>query len=484
MSDLLNNIYAECFSPIRVKMYDAIDRKEVFRDVPCGKCYHCRITKVNEWVTRMVLQSMYSKYVYFGTLTYAVTDSDVFRETSPMLSRFNCDNKLQPTPILLRKDHLQKFFKRLRKQTGTKFQYFACGEYGNKYGRPHFHYIMWSDVAISEESVSNSWSTTDDNGNRVLIGRIEHQDLRKDARNIEHSYKYVCKYVQKSNFDYNKLVTKELHEKYIKEELLCGFNVTKNLYFETKGEHIKKYSPFTCCSKRPAIGNRFFEDHVGEFSKGNFKLFGVKGKYVFPLYYYRKTREYLCPYKTISSKNDKPNSYSTIPQVVTLLVELQNAIIFNEGFLSNSPIVRFGGVNSQLNTVEFPTRHAGRDTSGMIRLPCQYFNFYDCKNKLYYYLRGDGDYDVCAKRYHWLYKIPAKALINDLRETYSNLLNSFLKQMHDVSEIRRNDKYQRIMLEYDGNYDAYLSNKSKVIENLLSIIDDKQLKYNLTKQEF
>ena len=122
MANLFENIYAECFNPIRVKMHDNIAGCDVVREVPCGKCYHCKITKVNEWVTRMVLQSMYSKYVYFGTLTYAVTDSDVFRETSPLLSRFNKENKLLPTPIVLRKDHLQKFFKRLRKNTGKKFQ--------------------------------------------------------------------------------------------------------------------------------------------------------------------------------------------------------------------------------------------------------------------------------------------------------------------------------------------------------------------------
>lgn len=477
MSNLLDNIYSECFHPVKVKVFDAVERCEVVREVPCGKCYHCRITKINEWVTRMVLQSLYSKYVYFGTLTYAITDSDIFRECSPMLSRFNKRGKLQSTPIVLRKEHLQKFFKRLRKNTNIKFQYFACGEYGSKFGRPHFHYIMWSDVPISEESVSNSWSTVSDSGERISIGRIEHQDLRTDARNIEHSYKYVCKYVQKSNFDFNKLVTKELHEKNIRENFI-GIPCTPNCYFEHKKEYLKRYSPFTCCSKKPAIGFGYLQDHIGEFSKGNFKLFGISGDYVFPVYYYRKTKEYLCPYKNISITNGKPNSYSSIPSVVSLLVELQNAIVFNEGFLSNSPVVR---INTYTNRVEFPAR--GRGNRGTISLPCNYFNFYDCKNKYYYYLRGDGDYDVCIKRYQPLYKISAADLIKELRCSYNNLMDSFMREMHEQSKMRKAEKLERIFAEY-GDYESYLSERSKVIENLLSIIERKQFNYELTKNEF
>jgi len=38
----------------------------------------------------------------------------------------------------LRVEDLQKFFRKLRK-VGTRLRYFACGEYGEENGRPHFH---------------------------------------------------------------------------------------------------------------------------------------------------------------------------------------------------------------------------------------------------------------------------------------------------------------------------------------------------------
>ena len=37
------------------------------------------------------------------------------------------------------KPHFQKFLKKLRKRIGTKIRYFMCGEYGEHFGRPHYH---------------------------------------------------------------------------------------------------------------------------------------------------------------------------------------------------------------------------------------------------------------------------------------------------------------------------------------------------------
>lgn len=40
--------------------------------------------------------------------------------------------------------HFQKFMKRLRKaRNGQKIRYFHCGEYGEKYDRPHYHALLF-----------------------------------------------------------------------------------------------------------------------------------------------------------------------------------------------------------------------------------------------------------------------------------------------------------------------------------------------------
>lgn len=45
-------------------------------------------------------------------------------------------------PISLRYDHLQQFFRRMRKR-GLPVRYYACGEYGDGMGRPHFHACLF-----------------------------------------------------------------------------------------------------------------------------------------------------------------------------------------------------------------------------------------------------------------------------------------------------------------------------------------------------
>ena len=54
---------------------------------------------------------------------------------------------------------LQLFFKRLRKNTNQKIKYFACGEYGEKFKRPHYHAIVLG-LGLSDEEKSQvqySW---------------------------------------------------------------------------------------------------------------------------------------------------------------------------------------------------------------------------------------------------------------------------------------------------------------------------------------
>lgn len=55
----------------------------------------------------------------FVTLTYAETDG------------------------ILHKDHLQKFMKRLRRSVDVRIRFFACGEYGGKNDRPHYHLLLF-----------------------------------------------------------------------------------------------------------------------------------------------------------------------------------------------------------------------------------------------------------------------------------------------------------------------------------------------------
>lgn len=93
-------------------------------EIPCGCCVGCRMSHAKEWSVRCALEREYydQDECFFLTLTY--------------------DARHLPKDGQLCKTDLQKFWKRLRR-AGYRFRYFACGEYGETYQRPHYHAIVF-----------------------------------------------------------------------------------------------------------------------------------------------------------------------------------------------------------------------------------------------------------------------------------------------------------------------------------------------------
>ena len=115
-----------CTKPIRLMHLNHVEYPDGLL-VPCGKCLACRIARRQEWSMRVIHELAGYKDAVFLTLTYS-------------------DDHLPDNGSLVVAD-LQKFFKRLRKQyakrnNGIKLRYYACGEYGDRHGRPHYHAIV------------------------------------------------------------------------------------------------------------------------------------------------------------------------------------------------------------------------------------------------------------------------------------------------------------------------------------------------------
>ena len=91
--------------------------------VPCGRCTSCRLEHSRQWAVRCMHEAQMHEGNSFITLTYA--PEHLHEDYS------------------VHKKELQKFFKRLRKNTGIKLRYFACGEYGDENRRPHYHAIIF-----------------------------------------------------------------------------------------------------------------------------------------------------------------------------------------------------------------------------------------------------------------------------------------------------------------------------------------------------
>lgn len=92
--------------------------------LPCGKCDGCRIDRSRQWATRCFLEASLHNENCFVTLTYR-------------------PEFLPKNGTLIKRD-LQLFLKRLRRKFGQKIiRYFACGEYGEKKMRPHYHICIF-----------------------------------------------------------------------------------------------------------------------------------------------------------------------------------------------------------------------------------------------------------------------------------------------------------------------------------------------------
>lgn len=108
--------------------------REGFHDlpvtVPCGQCTGCRLERSRVWAIRCLHEASLHSRSCFITLTYSDSHIPFWYSDSG------------PIPGNLQLSDFQDFLKRLRKRYGS-FRYFHCGEYGERFGRPHYHALIF-----------------------------------------------------------------------------------------------------------------------------------------------------------------------------------------------------------------------------------------------------------------------------------------------------------------------------------------------------
>lgn len=161
----------KCLSPIRIQLGSGVS---VFKEgqvrgytVPCGQCISCRLNYAKFWSIRMMQEFKHHDKACFATLTY--DDDNLPMRLLP------CGECVFP----LVKSDLQKFWKLLRKY--RKVRYFACGEYGDRFGRPHYHAIIYGVDPSESALIEKCWHR----------GQIKLGTVTPDSCN------YVAKYMVK-----------------------------------------------------------------------------------------------------------------------------------------------------------------------------------------------------------------------------------------------------------------------------------------------
>ena len=444
----------------------------------------------------------YAKYVYFGTLTYSSRCATTYTyECLPTKSAFNSTNKFQDIPMILRKDHVQKFFKRLRKNTGIKLQYAYCGEYGSTYSRPHYHYIIWSNDPLTTQDIKKAWRAPaiGNPDKYLLIGKVDHVDIKNNPRQITKNgdvdsvYKYVCKYIQKTDFNFKNLKNYELHKKnyhywFEKQILLCinhdsyieNYNV-KNFY-----DYQEMARPFFHTSKKPALGFQYLQDNINEFQKSNFKLFGLSGDYIFPLYFIRKTKESLCPIKAQSETNENTTSYSRVPKMATLLENIMAAQQLAE---DTDQIINLFSYNDKRYSLEsteriddleriYDNRCKQQFRSIYYRFGKEYLGFTNNETKVQYIFCG-AYYEMYSTTTHEYLGDESLENVHNLILYYYEKIKPLLLSFMAKSEISSNKK--EILITECGGIDAFNEKKALCLDMLNRQIASRQAKYKQTK---
>lgn len=162
----------QCITPI----YHKEKGKKSYDVYPCGKCPACRSRRASSWSFRLMQEEKHAYSAYFITLTYA--EKNVPRTRNNFME--------------IRRRDLQLFFKRLRKmQTSKRYckkanvpyieqplKYFAVGEYGGRFKRPHYHAIMFN---ASAELIERAWKA----------GHVHYGDV--SGPSVGYTMKYITK---------------------------------------------------------------------------------------------------------------------------------------------------------------------------------------------------------------------------------------------------------------------------------------------------
>lgn len=221
--------------------YESAPDKSVYQRIPCNKCIGCKLSYAREWATRCMLEYQYHDSAYFATLTYA--DAHV-----PKSVYAEPDTGEAHTSLTLSRRDVQLFLKRLRKAfPADSIRYYGCAEYGPNTWRPHYHVILFGlhldDLQVKRQNVDGTvtawwspkfqacWSLRPFGNFSPFLDAIGEVELSPVSWA---TCAYTARYVVKKQLCLDG------------EDFYAKFGLQR---------------PFTFMSTKPAIGDRYFQDH-------------------------------------------------------------------------------------------------------------------------------------------------------------------------------------------------------------------------------
>lgn len=254
-----------CYRPIKAHQLE--DGEVIFKEpmstkiarhlaIKCGQCIGCRLAKTRDWAIRCMHESQMWKSNSFLTLTY--------------------DNKNLPKNRGVDLREWQLFAKRLREKVGP-FRFMACGEYGDKNQRPHYHAIVFGQDFAKDRKQRP--------GNRVLP--LWESDVLSGV--------WGKGYCTIGSVDFDSAA-------YVASYVMKKRNAGKSGKFDDHYERLNKHTgevwtvkpEFGTMSKKPGLGSTWWAKYGSEVYPDDFVV--MKGMKFRPPAFYDKKMEKEDPY--------------------------------------------------------------------------------------------------------------------------------------------------------------------------------------------
>jgi len=264
---------SRCYMPIQLPNKANPD---ILLTVPCGQCIGCRLNRSENWASRMMHEAQLHETNSFVTLTYSDDNLPI-------------NGSLAPDDVTL-------FFKRLRKKLGAKkIKYYYCGEYGEKYERPHYHIALFNHDFSSDRVPHRITDMGTTYRSEILEALWDKGHSEIDNLTYE-SARYVASYIQKKINGYRQ----ETHYSRVTDA----------------GEVITLTPEFARMSRRPAIGREWLEKYIDDVY--NYDLCVVGEKKLRVPQYYDKLLAKIDPIRYDLIKMEREASMSSTSDVTDL----------------------------------------------------------------------------------------------------------------------------------------------------------------------
>lgn len=255
-----------CYRPLKGYRANAVNptgkRSIVFKppegytdfpiNLPCGQCIGCRLERSRQWAIRCVHEASLYEDNCFITLTY--------------------NDESLPDGYSLKLEDFQLFMKRLRKRFGPGIRFFHCGEYGEKFGRPHYHACLFNFDFKDKEL----WNT------RESIPLYT-------SKALEELWPHGFSTIGEVSFDSAAYVAR-----YITKKITGPLAEDHYAYTNPEtGEVTTRKSEYTTMSRRPGIGRGWYDKWSGDVFPSDEII--MKGRAMRPPKFYSNIYEHENP---------------------------------------------------------------------------------------------------------------------------------------------------------------------------------------------